>query len=80
MISKIIKTCLIFFICLINVHCLASSITSDKLHAKVIKVVDGDTVYLKHKEFGKLKVRLADIDAPEKNQPYGSESTNILKI
>lgn len=79
MISKITKTCLIFFICLINVHCLASSITSEKLHAKVIKVVDGDTIYLKHKEFGKLKVRLADIDAPEKNQPYGSESKNILK-
>ena len=79
MISKIIKTCLVIFICLINVHCYAQESFSNILYAKVIRVVDGDTIYLKNKEHGKLKIRLADIDAPEKDQPYGDEATNILK-
>ena len=79
MISKITKTCLVIFICLINVHCHAQESSSSILYAKVIRVVDGDTIYLKNKEHGKLKIRLADIDAPEKDQPYGDEATNILK-
>ena len=79
MISKNIKYCLIIFICLINVHCYAENITLEILSAKVIKVVDGDTVYLKHKEYGKLKIRLADIDAPEKDQPHGIDATDTLK-
>ena len=79
MISKNIKYCLIIFICLINVHCYAENITLEILSAKVIKVVDGDTVYLKHKEYGKLKIRLADIDAPEKDQPHGIDATETLK-
>ena len=79
MIPKNIKYCLIIFLCLINVHCYAENITSEILSAKVIKVVDGDTVYLKHEEYGKLKIRLADIDAPEKDQPHGIDATKTLK-
>tara|TARA_B100001250_G_C19729784_1_gene757896 strand:+ start:717 stop:1232 length:516 start_codon:yes stop_codon:yes gene_type:complete len=50
----------------------------DITYAKVIKVVDGDTVHLMHKKFGLLKVRLAEIDTPEKNQPYGLEAKKAL--
>jgi len=42
------------------------------------KVVDGDTVHLYH-DNETYKVRLIEIDAPERNQPFGSDSTDYLK-
>ena len=39
------------------------------------RVVDGDTVYLQDG----AKIRLHGIDAPERNQPYGKQSTAELK-
>ena len=46
--------------------------------AKVLRVVDGDTIYVENR-FGKnFKVRLTGIDAPEKKQPYGLASTHKL--
>ena len=54
-----------------------------KVAAKVIAVIDGDTLLLKplasnhaHPRFYKL--RLADIDAPEKSQPFGEEARREL--
>ena len=46
--------------------------------AKVQRVVDGDTVHVVNKAGEKFKVRLAGIDAPEKNQPFGLASTHKL--
>ena len=46
--------------------------------AKVLRVVDGDTVYVVNKAGKKFKVRLTGIDAPEKNQPYGLASSHKL--
>ena len=42
------------------------------------KVVDGDTVHLYHND-EVHKVRLIEIDAPERNQPFGIDSTDYLK-
>ena len=42
---------------------------------KVDRIVDGDTIVL----MDRTRVRLHGIDAPEKNQPYGSESTAALQ-
>ena len=47
--------------------------------AKVVRVVDGDTVHVVNKSGKKFKVRLTGIDAPEQNQPYGLASTYHLK-
>jgi len=49
----------------------------------VIVVIDGDTVLFKPDHYRAasrafLKIRLADIDAPEKNQPYGDAATRAL--
>ena len=42
------------------------------------KVVDGDTVHVFYQ--GEIyKIRLTEIDAPERDQPYGSNSTEYLK-
>ncbi|MBT6251079.1 MAG: thermonuclease family protein [Nitrosomonadales bacterium] len=46
--------------------------------AKVQRVVDGDTVYVVDKSGNEFKVRLAGIDAPEKNQSYGLASGHHL--
>jgi len=45
--------------------------------AKVIEVLDGDTVLIVRAS-GLLKVRLAEIDAPEKAQAFGTDSTKSL--
>ncbi len=49
----------------------------------VIVVIDGDTVLFKPDHYRAasrafLKIRLADIDAPEKDQPYGEAATREL--
>ena len=55
-----------------------SSVRAD-FTAKVLRVVDGDTVYVVNKAGKKFKVRLTGIDAPEQNQPYGLASTYHLR-
>ena len=42
------------------------------------KVSDGDTIHVVTDGNVKFKVRLDRIDAPEKDQPYGKESTAYL--
>ena len=79
MLAKFKNTFLIILLCLINVHSYAENNLPDTLYAKVIRVVDGDTINLIHKKFGKIKVRLAEIDTPEKKQPYGQEAKKELK-
>lgn len=53
------------------------------LRGTVIVVIDGDTVLFKPDNYypaGRafLKIRLADIDAPEHDQPYGDTATRAL--
>lgn len=57
--------------------CLAFSLPISAFADKVIGVADGDTLTVLHD--GKpLKIRLADIDAPEKNQSFGQVSKQSL--
>jgi endonuclease YncB( thermonuclease family) len=44
----------------------------------VLKITDGDTFWVEASN-KKLKIRLFGIDSPEKLQPFGSKSTEILK-
>ena len=50
---------------------------ADQYLAKVIKVVDGDTIWVKS-ENKHIKIRLSYIDAPELKQVYGIRSKNFL--
>ena len=45
---------------------------------KIKKVVDGDTVHVFYQD-DVYKIRLIEIDAPERDQPYGANSTEYLK-
>ena len=44
------------------------------LHGTVVSVADGDTIRFETAHGGRIKVRLAQIDAPEKSQPGGKAS------
>lgn len=55
-----------------------------KLSAQVIAVIDGDTLLLKPLASARTyprfyKLRLADIDAPEKDQPFGERAKRELE-
>ena len=69
------KTINLFLLLFFFNFCFAEYV--DNLQIK--KIVDGDTVYVFHQ--GEVyKVRLIEIDAPERNQPYGRDSTDYLKF
>lgn len=70
LLNKIITLTFCFF--------LSGSLVAAEIQGKVIRVLDGDTIdVLQDKK--PVRVRLLNIDAPEKKQAYGSWSTNQLK-
>ena len=62
---------LIFSLVLVN------TLFADTLIGKVVSIADGDTVTIV-KNNQQTKIRLAEIDTPEKNQPYGKKAKNAL--
>ncbi|EIQ4494066.1 thermonuclease family protein [Salmonella enterica] len=57
---------------------LPATLCAAQLHGMVIRVLDGDTIEVLQ-ERQPVRVRLLNIDAPEKKQPFGRWSTNQLK-
>lgn len=55
----------------------SASFAAPLFSAKVVRIIDGDTlvVYDGHEQ---IKVRLAEIDAPEKVQPFGAKAKQAL--
>ena len=52
--------------------------TAVDLSGRVVKVADGDTITLRSGDGALVRVRLAEIDAPEQDQPYGRRSRQAL--
>jgi endonuclease YncB( thermonuclease family) len=57
--------------------CISGLAHSDEFTTKVIVVLDGDTVLVR-RAGGQVKIRLAEIDAPEKAQTFGETSKRSL--
>ena len=57
---------------------LSSYLFSLELIGKVVKVSDGDTITILTNDKTQYKIRLNDIDAPEKKQAFGNKSKENL--
>lgn len=57
---------------------LCFSANAYEINGKVIKITDGDTVYILDADRESHKIRLSGIDAPEKKQPFGNKSKQML--
>jgi micrococcal nuclease len=55
----------------------STGILAAAFFASVIGISDGDTLTVLH-ERQPIKIRIAEIDAPEKKQPFGSRSKQAL--
>jgi len=64
---------LLIVFALATVHALA-----DTLAGRVVKVSDGDTITVLDPTNQQHKIRLMGIDAPEKKQPFGERSKQVL--
>ena len=52
--------------------------SANTLTGKVVKITDGDTLYVLDANYKEHKIRLAGIDAPERKQAYGLASRKHL--
>lgn len=58
--------------------CALASARADEISGRVVAIADGDTLTVLTSEKLQVKVRLAQIDTPEKGQPFGQASKKSL--
>jgi len=66
-----LKIILILLFLLLPLLCTAQEV-------KVVSITDGDTVKVLTADRQQIKVRLAEIDTPERKQPYGKKAKQVL--
>jgi endonuclease YncB( thermonuclease family) len=72
-----IKKILIALNFLILSCALLSADAKENLKGNVVKIIDGDTLDV-NVDSSVIRIRLADIDAPERSQPWGLEAKKFL--
>ncbi len=68
-----VRVIALFFLVFLSLAALADTLTG-----KVVKITDGDTLYVLDANYKDHKIRLAGIDAPERRQTYGLASRKHL--
>lgn len=56
----------------------SQTVLADTLSGTVVSVIDGDTLVVEDAAKQRYTVRLAEIDAPERNQPFWVEASRSL--
>jgi endonuclease YncB( thermonuclease family) len=69
--SLILRTFLLILI-------LVPTAWASEIQGRVVAIVDGDTFTLLTADNRQVKIRLAEIDAPESGQPFGNRSKQVL--
>ena len=77
MIQRIAALPLLLMICAVLLTMLVPDVAAEPVHGTVISVTDGDTVIIAHDGVPE-KVRLVDVDCPEKSQPFGRAAKKYL--
>ena len=57
---------------------LSAAVASATVEGEVVAITDGDTIKILTPTKQQIKVRLADIDTPERGQPYGRKARQVL--
>jgi endonuclease YncB( thermonuclease family) len=57
---------------------LSIALTAIGFDAKVVSIIDGDTIHVLTASKQDVKIRLASIDAPERKQPFSTQSKQAL--
>lgn len=63
---------------LFSIVFVSPTLLADQITGKVVRIVDGDTLVVMTSNQQAVKIRLAEIDAPEKMQPWGKKSKQAL--
>ena len=77
MTNKHIAIIIVITLLLISIINCSEIISATEYRGKVIKVADGDSITILH-EGKELRIRLAEIDAPERGQPFWRKSREAL--
>ena len=67
-----------FAFLLVSGFLLSLPAAADPLSGRVIKVVDGDTLDILDANYQTTRIRLAEIDSPEKSQAFGNKAKEAL--
>lgn len=73
---KLQKVFLLYIACVLILA--SSAAHADEIKGRVVRVLDGDTVEILTQEKKSIRIRMSDIDAPEKNEPFGMKSKQML--
>lgn len=67
-------------LCALLLYCISALASGEEYSGRVINVLDGDTVLVSSDDHPQapIKIRLVNIDAPEKDQEYGMASRQSL--
>ncbi|HYZ34468.1 MAG TPA: thermonuclease family protein [Crenalkalicoccus sp.] len=66
-------------ILLATVLCLlAQAAAAEEIVGRVVGITDGDTLTLLTERHAEVRIRLAEIDTPERGQPYGTQARRSL--
>lgn len=65
-------------VCLVVLALAVSQACADDLAGRVVGILDGDTIDVLTATNTQVRIRLAGIDAPEKKQPFGQSSKQML--